>query len=146
MDHKELKSILQTRYQKEIEHVDEWSKNFKLTTPDDKIAKRGADYIKNVVPVIMSIDEIFSGKFSDPADMVGPEEFQYDSIIHFQRFLFETHYRVSKINREIQTVINSFLVPFEDDPLDEVVNLFFNRNQVEWMLEGFIPDYLKGDK
>lgn len=139
----EISKLLSTKFSEQMKNSEEFLKRF-LEKDDSAKPHVAAIYIKNVIGIIEAVEECFSGNFRDEKNRVSKDKFNFGIIPEFQRMLFETHYRIALVNREVHKVLNpEVMKDVKDTPFDEVVNMIFSEKQGEWFEDGFIPTYLK---
>lgn len=147
MNKEELIELLNsdTEYKKDIDEANEWIKEF-VAMPDDKKSKAGAKYITDAGGILFAAEEILSGDYEDDVEELRPKEgefFNKSCLPLFQGYVVSIHYRIALVNREVHKVINPWM-KFEDEatPFDEFVDALISKNQGEWLVRGYVPQYL----
>jgi hypothetical protein len=142
MNKQEISELLSESYSEMITDSNEWLQKWIEECPDEKKAKSAAKYIKSTIGLLVAAEEVLSGEYENPEEYM-PKEGSYfnpDAIKTMQEILFKVNYRIALINREVHKVINN--IHPEDTPLDEVVDLLEEKNQAEWLVPGFWPQYI----
>ena len=150
MNKEELEQLFKTdsEYKEKITECEEWIQEFKNDTPDDKKASVAAKYIKQVIGLLTSFEEVLTGNYKDDElkEEFAPkkgEDFNLDSIDFMQTTLFSIHYRIALVNREAHVIINpSIDFTKVDSPLEEVIELIMMGNQSEIYVRGYVPQYV----
>lgn len=101
MTKSEFREAIESKYSVLITDCDEWIKTTFSDVPEDKLSKEGANYITQVVAITHFVETCFSGNYEDMSERPTKDKFAFDMIPQFQEWLFEIHYRVSLVNREV---------------------------------------------
>lgn len=149
MSKEELEKLFLTDddYKKVITECDEWIKGFITETPDNKKASSCAKYLENVIGLVISMEEVLTGNYSeDSVEEFGPkkgEDFNLDSIEFMQTTLFSTNYRISLMHRETQKVINKWMdFSKEQSPFLEVLDTIIHNGHSDIFTRGYVPQYV----
>jgi hypothetical protein len=142
MNKQEILDLLNGSYSEEITKSNEWFQKWIDECPVDKRAKAASEYIKRTIGLLVAAEEILSGNYKNPEEFMPKEgEFFNPSFIKtMQEILFKVHYRIALVNREAHRVLNN--INPEDTLLDEVADLLEEKNQADWLVPGFWPQYL----
>lgn len=150
MSREELEQLFKndSEYKKIITECEEWFKEFADETPDDKKASVAANYIKKVIGLLSSLQEVLTGNYenSELGEEFKPkkgEDFNLDSIGFMQTNLLSIHYRMALVNREAHTVLNPS-IDFSKvaTPFSEVIDSIIMNKQSEIYARGYVPQYV----
>ncbi len=141
MNKTELQSLFQTdkKYASIITTFDEWIKDF-IASPNETKAKRGAEYIKSNIGLLVASEELLTGVFKDKNDIPkAGSNFNKYALDIFRDTLLSVRYRIALVNREVHKTINNINPSYS--VLDEVLDSFIDKG-CDYMKRDFIPAYI----